>query len=53
MNAKIDQKFRIRNMMLKNVSLDLVLYFSGFFLKILVVAHKPDRFWKFSPGSGK
>jgi len=31
MNEKIDQKFRIRNMMQKNVSLDLVLCFSGFF----------------------
>jgi len=31
MNAEIVQKFRIQNMMLKNVSQDLVLCFSGFF----------------------
>jgi hypothetical protein len=31
MDAEIDQKYRILNMMLKNVSLDFVLYFSGFF----------------------
>ncbi len=31
MDAEIEQKFRILNMLHKNVSLDFVLYFSGFF----------------------
>lgn len=53
MDAEIEQKFRILNMLHKNVSLDFVLYFSGFFWRMQAGDGKPDSFWNFSPGSGK